>query len=140
MSDFGANVFALNGITELRMECGVSIFCMSVTKMSEKAQRMDLLSLSEAKEKTNINHSSPLGPSAQSLGEWHKDSKNVVFKSVEGKRHSIAPTHNNMIKRAQHNRLFSKPVIVSIISCTDKLVQHCGPEQCYLLSSALCAR
>lgn len=43
-------------------------------KMSEKVWRMDLLSLSKAKEKTNINHSSAHGPKAQSLGEWHKDS------------------------------------------------------------------
>lgn len=47
---------------------------MSATNMSEKAWRMDLLSLSKAKEKTNINHSSASGPSAQSLGQWHKDS------------------------------------------------------------------
>lgn len=69
---------ALNGITELRMHA--SIFSMCVATLIERAQWEDLLSFSKAKEKTNINHSSPLGPFQHcALGEWHKDSTNVAF-------------------------------------------------------------
>lgn len=74
MSDFRDSVFAPNGITELRCNVAPFIFSMSVTNMREKTQRKDILSLSKAKEKTNINHSSAPGPLAQSLGEWHNDS------------------------------------------------------------------
>lgn len=37
-------------------------FLVCVATVIERAQGKDLLSLSKAKEKTNINHSSPLGP------------------------------------------------------------------------------
>lgn len=46
-----------------------SIFSVCVCAvMIERAQGKDLLSLSKAKEKTNINHSFPLGPATPSLG------------------------------------------------------------------------
>ena len=79
-----------------------SIFCLSVTKMSEKAQRMDLLSLSEAKEKTNIkNILLLLDPRHKALGSGRKTAKMLCLKKVcrEGrKHHSVAQTHNNVIK------------------------------------------
>lgn len=43
-------------------------FLVCVATVIERAQGKDLLSLSKAKEKTNINHSSPLGPATPSLG------------------------------------------------------------------------
>lgn len=79
-----------------------SIFSACVATMIERAQGEDLLSLSKAKEKTNINHSSPLGPlQHRALGEWHKDSTNVVFSKKkqlhdgDSKRISTGPLLEN---------------------------------------------
>lgn len=99
--------------------------CLS-QKMSEKVWRMDLLSLSKANEKTNINHSSAHGPSAQSLGEWHKNSKNVVFKSglngndTELHKHIIMWWEALCMCVCGYITDSSSNLIVSYEVCTDK--------------------
>lgn len=105
--------------------------------MSTKPQRTDLLSLWEAKEKTNINHLS--APQHKALGSSINTDNMWCWKCVERMCQTVAQAHNNMTKMCSTVRSSPKRVIVSIIFA----VTNCGgtpwPWTQHLLSSAPCA-